>query len=542
MFVTNIGVLLCFEAFAQKSNAAKPKLVVGIVIDQMRYDLLYRYLPYMGKGGFKKLLDKGYSFENTKYDYIPTVTGPGHASIYTGAPPAHHGIVGNDWHNYAAGREMYCAYDSSVHGLGTNTKYGQRSPKNLLATTITDELKIANPKSKVVGIAHKDRGSILPAGHLPDAAYWYDFEAGVMVSSSYYNDSLPSWVQSFNQRYTTASFLQKPWTLALPSSIYQNYLPDNNIYETKSFLRDSTSFPHHFHKLTDTQKQAKWFGFTPFANTYLTQFTKAAIFNHNLGLDTHTDFLAISYSTPDLIGHHFGLRSVEIQDCYIRLDRDIQNLLETLDKQVGANNYLLFLTADHGVTDIPALANDLFKLNTRAIGYAEISNYLDSCLSKFYGLEKWVIQQEAEVVYLNRRAISKKGLTLSEVRQKAAALLELKPGVIDVITYDELRENHAYTKDLYIKAQNGFHIDRSPDLLLLLNPGWFIGPLDGTSHSTGYNYDVQVPLVWYGKGIKKGSTVRACSVLDIAPTIASWLQLIQPSAATGVPLIELFGK
>ncbi len=528
-------------AYAQKGNITKPKLVVAVVIDQMRYDLLYRYLPKMGKGGFRKLLEKGYSFENTHYDYVPTVTGPGHASIFTGSTPAYHGIVGNDWHNYSIGKESYCVGDSSVLGLGTDTKYGLRSPKNLLATTITDELKIASPRSKIVGVSHKDRGAILPSGHMADAAYWYDFAKGKMISSSYYQDSLPAWVQNFNRRYTPDSYMASAWNLYLPQRLYQNYLPDHNKYEAPTFERDSTSFPHRFENIKDPKKRAYWFSFTPFANDYLTQFAQAAIWAHGLGLDTETDFLTVSYSSPDLIGHNFGLRSLELEDCYIRLDKNIQQLMESLDKQVGSNNYILFLTADHGAADIPSLANEVFHLNTKATSYQEVSAYLDSCLSKMYGVEKWVVQQESEAIYLNRRAVLKKGLSLAEVRQKAASLMETRQGVLDAITADELQTRNL-TDELYVKAQRGFHIERSADLLLFMYPGWFMGPLEGTTHSTGYVYDCQVPLLWYGRGVKKGSSVRKVSILDIVPTLAAWLHLQQPSSAIGLPLYELFQK
>jgi predicted AlkP superfamily pyrophosphatase or phosphodiesterase len=358
--LTTFAVFFCVSVVAQTSAndpLKRPKLVVGIVVDQMRWDYLYKfYSLYSESGGFKRMLNNGFSCDNAFIPYTPTVTAAGHTSVYTGSVPAIDGIVGNVWYEKLKNKVVYCADDDSVKTIGAADNAGKMSPRNLVVTTITDELRLAtNFSSKVVGLSIKDRGAIFPAGHVANAAYWYDPSVGNFITSSYYMDQLPAWVNNFNERKLPDSLYNLNWNLSLPEKVYlQHCGADEQLYERKPFGTDQKHFPYILSSFA--KKDYSKISTTPHGNTLLENMAEAAIVSENLGRNVSTDFLAISFSSPDYIGHTFGPESWEQLDDYVKLDSTLGKLLSFLDKQVGNGNYLVFLTADHAVVNSPGFS------------------------------------------------------------------------------------------------------------------------------------------------------------------------------------------
>ena len=406
-------IICCFTVSAQNtasSNTAnnnelkRPKLVVGLVVDQMRWDYLYRYYDlYQSNGGFKRLLSQGFSCENASVPYIPSFTACGHASIYTGSVPAIDGITGNDWWDYDLSKEMYCSEDDSVRTIGSATQAGQMSPRNLLVTTIGDELHLANNfHSKVIGIALKDRSAIFPAGHSANAAYWYDDKTGDWITSSYYMNDLPQWVKDLNQKKLVNNYYQQNWNTLYPIDQYVQSAGDVEPYEYRPFGK--TGFPYNLQQFVD--KNYEILAVTPYGNSFTFDMAKAAINGEHLGKDSSTDLLAISLSTPDYIGHTFGPNSVEAEDDFLRLDKDIGAFLDYLDQQIGKGQYLLFLTADHGVVQVPAFLKE-HKIPAGNVDDEKITNQLNALLKNKFNGDKLVIgiiNNQAKVVVSRTRS------------------------------------------------------------------------------------------------------------------------------------------
>src|SRR6478672_1251909 len=351
---TLLIVMISFTTQAQ--TLSRPKLVVGLVVDQMRWDYLYRFYNRYNTGGFKRLLSEGFSCENTFIPYLPTHTAPGHSCIYTGSVPAFHGIMGNSWYDKAQKKVVYCTDDTSVHTIGSNSTAGEMSPSNMWANTVTDQLRLAtNFKSKTIAIALKDRASILPGGHLSNASYWFDNASGGWISSSYYMKDLPTWVKAFNAKKTPDVYLKQNWNTLYPIASYDQSTTDSNRYENKLGTEDIT-FPHNTATIVANRYES--FRTTPFGNTYTLDMAREAIKAEQLGKRGVTDFLALSLSSTDYIGHSFGPNSIEVEDTYLRLDKDLSACFQYLDATFGKGQYLLFLTADHGVAHNPSFLRD----------------------------------------------------------------------------------------------------------------------------------------------------------------------------------------
>ena len=549
-----ITALLFFNGYLVKSQTDKPKLVVGIVVDQMRFDHLYKYQERFSNGGFKRIIREGFNYKNTQYNYVPTVTAAGHASIYTGTTPSTHGIIGNTWYQRSSKQIITNIEDNNELLIGTEAvdSYGG-SPRNLLTTTITDQLRLGtNFRAKVISVSLKDRGAILPGGHSANAAYWHDWKSspGNFVSSSYYMDELPNWVTKFNKLGKSNSYLTDSWSTLYPIESYTMSAPDDNNYERAIAGKTSATFPYDYKSMRERYKeigaeyQLIWV--TPAGNSLLTDFAIEAIKSEGLGTDDITDFINISYSVPDVIGHTFGPQSVEFEDVILRLDRDIESLLKSLDATVGTGNYLLFLTSDHGSVPVASYLAD----NKLPAGIANIKNHevaLLSHLNSKYGTNQWIENFDGEAVYLNRDLIKQKKLSLRAVQQEAADFLITLEEVTGALIASDL-QSQSYSYGMNQMIQNGYHSKRSGDVILVFKPG-FVQNLDpritmqkikGTSHGSGYAYDTHVPMLWFGKSIPKGNSVRNVSVTDIAPSIAQMLNISYPSGTTGEPLIELF--
>ncbi|MBC2838469.1 alkaline phosphatase family protein [Robiginitalea sp. SC105] len=555
---TNLFCLLFFHALftaiGQTAQEPAPKLVVGIVIDQMRYDYLYKYQDHYSEDGFKRLLREGFSYDSTNYNYIPTVTAAGHSSIYTGTTPSKHGIVGNSWYDRQMGAEVSNVGDDNVRITGSvvPNPYG-KSPVRLLAPTITDELRTEmGEEAKVISVSLKDRGAILPGGRKANAAYWHDYSSspGYFVTSSFYRDSLPDWVVSFNEEGRSEKYMGQTWNTLLPLKEYDESAPDDNPHESIMKGKDAPVFPYDLAAIRDQYRRGEpylnvlWA--TPFGNTLLKDFAIRALREEQLGQDETTDMLCISFSSPDVAGHTFGPQSVEVQDMYLRLDRDIAELLNTLDKEVGADNYLLFLTSDHGVHPVVSYA----VKNGLPAGLAVIPKYqqdLNFALGLKFGAFQWIESFGVDQVYLNHKLIKEQGVSLREMQQAVAEFMEKQREVRYALTASDLEENK-YDSGLQEMMQNGFYADRSGDVMLIYQPGVtptydFRTPITavrGASHGLGYEPDTHVPLVWFGAGIPSGASPRMVHPTDIAPTLARLLNLKAPDKATGDVLGELF--
>jgi predicted AlkP superfamily pyrophosphatase or phosphodiesterase len=492
----------------------KPKLVVGIVVDQMRYDYIYRFWNQFDDNGFKKLVNEGYFLRNTHYNYTPTYTGPGHASIFTGTTPSVHGIIGNNWYNKEDGLSVYCAGDGNSttvcdceNHVDVESTAGKMSPHRMLTTTFSDELKLFSPQSKVFGISIKDRGAILPAGHMANGAFWMG-KSGEWISSSYYYEQLPEWLLQFQQDKPATSYFKGAWKGKGFGYPMDSLLASRGPSSVKS---------------------------TPQGNTYLKDLAIELIKAEQLGKDRITDVLTLSFSSTDYIGHQFGPHAQELVDTYIKLDKDIAEILKHIDSSVGQENALIFLTADHGVVSVP---NEL-KARKIPAGYFNASNLtaeLNNHISKRYGNNTWVLKYSNQQFYLNRNLIEEEKISHQEIQQLAADYLITIEGVQNTFTAHQLHHNE-YQNNFHSLIQQGFNQKRSGDVVIALNSGWieWSSPT-GTTHGSCFSYDTHVPLLFWGKGIKQGLSDEHISICDIAPTVSTLLGISFPNGCTGKPI------
>lgn len=528
------------HTFAQGGlSGNKPKLIVGIVVDQMRNDYIYRYWNRFGKGGFKRLVQMGYYFRNAHYNYIPTYTGPGHCSIYTGTTPRTHGIVANDWHLRNSGKSMYCVSDTSVKPIGTNNKSGRMSPKNQLSSTIGDELKMSsNLKGKVFGIALKDRSAILPAGHAADGAFWFDDETGNFISSSWYTSELPTWLSTFNDKKNAMAYLQKGWSALYPIETYSNSIADDNRYEAVPNKKEKPVFPYEY-KTYIEKNNPGIIKSTPWGNSLTKDVALACLRNEGLGKDDFTDLLCISFSSPDMVAHAYGPRAVEVEDVYLRLDKDLEELLNALDKEVGKNNYLLFLTADHGGADVP---NHLLD-NKIPAGYSnehKLFKQLRQFCANSYGDSTLVENVSNEQVFLNEAKLAELKIEKDDLETKICAQLLKTKGIAEAYTSSVLRNAAFENNDYRTLLQNGYNHKLSGNIAYVYAPAWMDYSEKGTTHGAGYNYDTHVPVIFYGSGINKGESLDYVTITQIAPTVCELIRINQTNGCTSKPLNAYF--
>jgi predicted AlkP superfamily pyrophosphatase or phosphodiesterase len=525
-------LLVSSTLFSQNKN--QPKLIVGIVIDQMRYDMLTRFEKNYSEGGFKRLMHRGFFAENMHFNYAPTYTGPGHASIYTGTTPAIHGIAANDWvHNglYA----MYCTQDDSAISIGVDSKSGKMSPKNLKVTTMTDQLRLfTSNKSKVIGIAIKDRGAILPAGNMANAAYWYDGKSGNWITSSWYMKSLPQWLTEFNYKKHYKRLMADNWTPLLPINKYIHLTQDSVNWEEDNFKKGVTTLPYTFNE----EKNATQIRLTPFGNNFTTELAIEIMKKEEMGKGSATDFLAVSYSSTDYIGHAYGPYSMETEDCYYRLDLEMKKLLETLDSTQGKDNYWVFLTADHGVQDVPDFSR-ANKMHGGNVTDKELMKLVNDFLVLKTGKQNLIKEISNDQITLNKDEVAKSNLDA----EKIAKLLQS----MDPTNMKGINGFYAFTNmssaplPISIREQliNGYCPNRSGDIAILLEPNWMNHGSKGTSHGSIYSHDTHVPFIFYGKGVLPKTTAKQYNITDIAPTITYLLGTLQPNGCTGLPILEL---
>ena len=539
-----IAGLIATQTFAQKSNPVKatdtkPKLVVGIVVDQMRWDYVNKFKPFFKtQNGFLKFINQGASCNNNLISYLPTVTACGHAAVYTGSTPAIHGITGNSWYDNVQQKMVYCVEDNSVQAVGVeNSPAGKMSPLNLWTTTIGDELKLAtNFRSKVFGVSLKDRGAIIPAGHSADGAFWYDSKSANFISSTYYGKALPTWLTNYNNAKKVDSFYKLGWSLSLPTSVYEaNCDKDQNEYESTPFGKDAKGFPYGL-----TQFIGKDYGkvsSTPYGNNLVLDVATQTLINEKMGLDDITDLLALSFSSPDYIGHAFGPNSWETLDGAIKLDELLAQFFTKLDQQVGKDNYIVFLTADHAVAPIPGYAQKN-KIPNGTITDDGIKNELGKMLTA-KGLSSKLISAITEFnIYFNHDLMDSLQVSQDKLTSLITNYLEQKSNIIQIV---ESRKAAFAPLPQSIRERivNGFNPQRSGDLMFITKSGVVGGGNTGTGHGVFYNYDAHIPLFFYGKGIKKGQVNNVNYMTDIAPTITTLLGIQMPSGSIGKPILEV---
>jgi len=539
-------VAIITSLFTQaQSISERPKLVVGIVVDQMRQEYLYRFEKKFGDDGFKRLMNDGFMLRNAHYNYVPTYTGPGHASVYTGSTPAIHGIIGNDFYDKKLKGMVNCVGDTTYTTVGGAPGSGRVSPRRLLSSTITDELKLFTQKrSKVIGVSIKDRGAALPAGHMADAAYWYDRVTGKFITSTYYMTRLPEWVNKFNALRLPDQYLTQEWKPLLPLDQYTESSTDISQYERRILGKTRASFPYNLAPLQRSKYPYDELVDTPFGNELVTEMAKAALVNEKMGKHDDTDFLCISYSSTDALGHAVGPNAVELEDMYLRLDRNMADLLKRLDQEVGAGNYTVFLTADHAVADVPQYLKDS-KVPAGYFREPYVKAKLDSFMNVYFPGKKVIANMSNEQVFLNHEAFQRdpksSGIDMFIVSELIGKYLMTFDGVANYYTEGVLRQGNydeAGSKGMVIR---GYHPKRSGDVVIVLEPGWFeSGSIQGTTHGSPYTYDTHVPVLFFGKGIKKGSSVRHHTITDIAPTLSVLLRIKFPNSSTGQPIEELF--
>jgi len=526
--MTRLILLFTFSSFiyssANNKESEKPKLVIAIVVDQMRYDFLENLSYRFSDNGFKRLINNGYNCKNNFYNYVPTVTGPGHSSIATGSTPMIHGVVGNNWFDRENKKSIYCANDSKYNNIGGDAYSGNKSPNNLLVETFADVNKTSNNnKSKTISVAIKDRGSILMGGKNADAAYWYyGKEKAQWISSTYYMNQLPDWVKNFNLEDNLEKYL-KDWVTLNEITSYNNHEIDNNNFEKLFKGKEDSAFPYDIKSLMKQNDCFDMIKETPYGNAMTTDFAIQAVINENLGKRNVTDILTIGYSSTDYVGHNFGVASVETQDTYLRLDLEIEKLLTFLDNQIGEGEYTLFLTGDHGVLEIPAfLSNN--GLDAIAISKNDMLKKVLKGLNSLFDIndDNLIANVENNQIYFDYEVIDRLGLNKNKVTIELVKILQSFDFISNAYSSDYIL-NSKNLKGYEKLIQNGFHKKRSGDIAIVLKPNVIFYDGKGTTHGSGYSYDTHVPLIFYGKGIRNGETLRYTEIPDIAPTISKLL-------------------
>jgi predicted AlkP superfamily pyrophosphatase or phosphodiesterase len=521
----------------------KPKLIVGIVVEQLKYDLLERLRDRLGENGIKKLINEGTYFKNASFEYMLTQSAPGHATISTGAEPALHGITSDNWYLPLKNELIYCSRDIDVNPVGGSYESGLHSPVNLQASTFSDELEMATGKrAKVFGIGIKENSAIFSAGHAANAAYWFDNTTGTWMSSTYYLDSLPSWVMDFNAMKYPESYLNGSWSLFRPAEAYAGCLSDSNNIE-KGF-NGRNSFPYDLKKLrakADISPRHDYYLLreVPFSNSLTTSFAMRLIEKEMLGTDDITDYLSITYSATDYIGHRFGPSSVEMTDAILRLDDDIKTLLAYLNERIGKKNILVYFTAAHGISEVPSV----LKKNRIPSGYFKRNQALQllrSYLNAVYGEGDWVKGYSERQIFLNRTLIEDARLPIEEFQKKVVRFIVQFTGIATAYPYSAFEANDFGNGNLK-RIINNFNPQRSGDVIITLDPGWVEEETDWiTNHNSPYEYDSHVPLIWYGWTVNRATVTRKVNMTDIASTLSAIIRIPYPNACSGEPMSELF--
>ncbi len=496
-------LLLVVTSVSAAEPFQRPRLILAIVIDQFRYDYTTRFQDEY-KGGLERLLTRGAVFTNARYQHFPTLTAVGHSTILSGATPSISGIIANSWYDRETGKPITSVSDGTVRLVGGGSGTGS-SPRRLLVSTLGDELKIASGgKSRVLGVSFKDRAAILTSGHSADAAYWFDGLTGHFVTSTYYQADLPSWVKKFNEgaadRYRGAEWLG--------------------------------------HRLPTDERAYSAIAATPFANELVETFVEQAVEFERLGKGPETDLLAVSFSANDYVGHEYGFESPEAHDISLRIDAQLDRMFRRIDALVGMQNTLVVLTADHGVAPTPE-AQAARRMPGGRVSMRPLLDAVQTALEKKFGKGMWVSGIGDETIYLNRELMSAKKLDRAEVTRAARDTLSALPHVFRVLTYDQLLTGSVLPDAVGRMVINGFNSQRGADLIIVLDPYWMFAE-SGSTHGSPFGYDTHVPVIFMGPGIRAGRYDESIAINDIAPTLATMLNIETPSGSVGRVLKEIF--
>ena len=489
--------------YAQAQVPAHPKLVVAIAVDQFRYDYLTRFRADY-TGGFKTLLLQGAVFTNARYEHVPTVTAIGHSTFLSGATPSMSGIIGNEWFDRESGKKVTSVTDASVQLLGGSENPTGSSPRRMLVSTLGDEMKMVEPRTKVVGISLKDRSAILPAGHMADGAYWFDNNSGGFVSSTYYFPDLPGWVKEFNGSHPADHYAGKQWS-------------------GKTFVAPGP-------KLYASLPASPW------GNELIEAFAEHALQSEQMGHGPETDLLAISFSSNDYVGHAVGPDDPAVRDMADRTDKLIAKLFGFLDQRVGMRNVVVVLTADHGVAPVPEVNQKRRMPGGRLT--VDPGDAVQQALTARYGAGKWIASTIEYGVYLDWNVVDEKKLSRRDVLELATETVRALPHIFRVYSRDSLMKGEVQHDPVGEKVTNGFFAQRAADVFYLPEPYWLSGKT-GTTHGTPFGYDTHVPLIFLGPGIKPGIYNEAIRPNDIAPTLATLLSVETPSGSVGRALEEI---
>lgn len=515
------------------NKSDKVKLVVGVTVDQMRFDYITRFWDDFGNDGFKRIINEGFNCKQNHYPYAPTYTGPGHAAIFSGTTPTFHGIIGNNWYRRDLKREVYCTEDSLAQGVGYYGPGSQMSPRNLKVTNLGDQIKLATQfKGKVIGVSLKDRGAILPAGRGADAAYWWiGKDMGHWITSNYYMDKVPEWVKLYNRSDAAEKMLASQWQLLKPLETYDESTADNTPFESPFKGKLQPSFPYDLQALSEQNGGFDVLKSTPYGNKIVLDFAKLVIENEGLGQDDHTDLLTVSFSSPDYVGHQFGPQSMEAQDLFLRLDQDLGELMKHLDETVGKGEYILFLSADHGAAQVPSYLQ-AHKMAPDYWNPAPLEEKIEQVLDEKFGTGDYLEKYSNDQIFLNHKTIERKNLDLKEVSDLVVNVCIEFDGIAKAITGIDLASHH-FSDGIFSKLQMGYSQKSSGDVVLLLEPGWISYGRQGTTHGSAYPYDTHVPFLITGRGVNHGETYEATHVTDIVPTVCAILGIQAPNACVG---------
>lgn len=536
VLLTVLSSVICQAQTSKKIPSDKPKLIVGIIISQFRHDYISRYWDQFSDDGFKKLIERGTYCKNTGYNYRANNKGIGTATIVTGANPSEHGIIGDSWYSDLKSTVIPSIYDNSVNTVGGPFEAGKCSPHQLLGSTFADELNLNNKfSSKVIGVSLEPISAVLSAGHTAHSAYWLDVQNGNFISSSFYMDSLPAWVNEFNNKKFPDIYLEKTWNTINPIENYTASLPDINKYEDG--FRKSVAFPYEMDDVAKMFKKKESYStmnVTPFGDNLVKDFAIQAIVNEQLGADEHTDVLFINFTALEQIGNLFGPLSVEVQDAVLRLDKELAHFINFIDGSVGIENTMLFVTAEHGLSHRPEYLTE-HNIPSGYFSSTSAISLLKSYLNNVYGKGEWVRQYHGLQIYLDRTLIESADLSLSEVQDDVAKLMLQFHGVQNTLTATSLINTH-YVEGDFRKIQNGYNQKRSGDVIINLKKGWIE---KNGKNIISYGTDSRLPLIWYGWKIKRKSIIRPVDLTDIAPTISVLLETSYPNTSTGEPISEI---
>jgi predicted AlkP superfamily pyrophosphatase or phosphodiesterase len=519
----------------------KPKLVVGIVVEQLRYDHLEKFRDKLEENGIRRLLNEGTYYKNAGYDYMLTQSAPGHATIATGTQPSFHGITADSWYLTLKNEMIYCTQDKEVDPVGGSYESGLHSPVNLLSSTFSDELAMAtNRNAKIFSVGLKESSAILSTGHYANGVYWFDNTTGTFMTSTWYTDSLPEWVNDFNATKFPDSFLNGQWAPLKGNSYYTDCLSDSSRFEIG--FNGVNSFPYDLKKLSqkgllNIKRDYSVLRETPFGNTLTKDFAIQLIQKEQLGKDDVTDFISICFSASDNIGHRFGPSSVEAADALYRLDADIAGLLKFLNDSLGKRNILVYFTAAHGISEIPSVLEQN-RIPTGYFRQTQALQLLRSYLNAIYGQGDWVKGYYENQIFLNRVLVEDAKIPLEDIQKKVSRFLVQFSGVSSAYPYSAFEANDFGNGHLK-RIVNSFSPQRSGDVIVTLNPGWIEKGEYVANHNSPYEYDSHVPLIWYGWAVNRATVTRKVDITDIAATLSSLCRVPYPNACTGEPLPEL---